>query len=799
MNALDLLEDLTAEVDIVVDETHGVDGEEVWRTIPVPLDEFVRSREHLDLPRGLFPRQLAACHALLGEDPTLIFEEPTTSLVPLSWWPIRGSSNIRKLGWHDFTLYVEYKDRSVYQYGGVERDVFELLTVNRPKGVSVGKQLHLVVKGLPYEKLPASADEVKVVADAEGRRYQMAVLLWGKGSGKDFLCSVVVTYLVYVLLCLRDPQGYFLMARGEPIDIVNVAYNADQAKKVFFEKLKERIKGWRWLRDNYNVFESAKRVGDHRHGRAEVHINDGEVVFPRKIRCFSRHSENESYEGYNVIAWIMDEASAFLSKLKRENADKIYQTLRTSAASRFQRRWVGFVISYPRHGDDFTMTMHAQAVREPDLGVYPDGPAASWHINENLGRAEFVTVRGDHEVPVELANDYMLDFEEALARYECKPPAARDAFFKYPTRLDDAVAAGKDPMIEWEPGELRRTVPGADGESITRLFRTVRITKMRRAPKGAKFYAHGDPGLKHDSFALAIAHGVPATVMMRVPAGEVLDAQQMARQNAALRVQCRDEEEYRARALTSTTLIEWERDVVRTVVDALIEWKPDPSRDMQVDLQNIEDTILMLAKRYRLGFPAKGSDGKPRPTITFDHWNSAATVQKLQAKKLNVEDEAWSGPFQLDIYRNARTNFYNDLVTLPDTPSVTSNDPQHPGVLYELKRIELIEDRKVDHPEGGSKDLADAVVRVIQHVTEAGKSRFVFAGAFGHSAKYEGRGPIIPSTERKVDPTRAPDARSPDDYRRDAERQTEQPLGELVPSEGTVNGRRLAFGSVGGR
>ncbi len=64
----------------------------------------------------------------------------------------------------------------------------------------------------------------------------------------------------------------------------------------------------------------------------------------------------------------MDEASAFLSKLKRENAEAIYQTLRTSAVSRFGSRWAGFVISYPRHADDFTMTKLREARARPELG-----------------------------------------------------------------------------------------------------------------------------------------------------------------------------------------------------------------------------------------------------------------------------------------------------------------------------------------------------------------------------------------------------------------------------------------------
>jgi hypothetical protein len=96
-------------------------------------------------------------------------------------------------------------------------------------------------------------------ADELARRYQIAALLWGKGSGKDYLCSILVLYLVYVLLCLRNPQAYLELAAGENIDVVNVAYNADQAKKVFFAKFKQRMYRWKWLRRNFDVVEGGRR------------------------------------------------------------------------------------------------------------------------------------------------------------------------------------------------------------------------------------------------------------------------------------------------------------------------------------------------------------------------------------------------------------------------------------------------------------------------------------------------------------------------------------------------------------
>lgn len=599
------------------------------------------------------------------------------------------------------------------------------------------------------------------------RQYQLAVLLWGKGSGKDYLCSIVVAYLVYVLLCLRNPQAYFGLGPGENLDVVNVAYNADQAKKVFFEKFKQRLFRWRWLRENFDVHEAGRRKWARNAGLPVVEINDGEVIFPRGIRCFSRHSQNESYEGLNVIAWVMDEASAFLSQAKKENAGKIYQTLRTSAASRFGMRWLGFIISYPRHADDFTMQKCAEAREHPEAGIYADGPASTWEVNQMRGRDGMVEVRPGHYVPVELSNDYVLDFEEALAKYECQPPLAKDALIKDPDKVLAAVQKGRAQLIEWEPTENRRSVVDGGGEEVERVYAGVKITKLGRLPKGAKLFFHGDPARSSDAFALCFGHGVPATIMLHVPAGEVLTAEQL-----------------QANKLDPETLVPWERDVVRTVVDAMIVWRPDPTRNKHVDLLNVGDVLDQILGHYGRGVIGAG---------TFDQYDSAEVVQRLTAKKFAVENEQWSNPFQHRIYRGARSAFYNDLVTLPDTPSITSENPRAPGAIHELVRVEEIEGHKIDHPEGGSKDLADALVRVIEHVTGQSKSGFSFGTLRGDArAASHTRVP-----GRTVDPNRTPSPVNQAEREAEAQRARERPEGELVPGTGEVKRTgKLAFGAL---
>jgi hypothetical protein len=123
-----------------------------------------------------------------------------------------------------------------------------------------------------------------------------------------------------------------------------------------------------------------------------------------------------------------------------------------------------------------------------------------------------------------------LGFEEALAKFECDPPSAVDALFKFPDRLWDAVKTGKPSLIEWHPIVTRTRSAARTASPRKREYVGVKVTNWgKRLPRGSRMFFHGDPALTTDGFALAIGHPVPATVMRSTcPAGEVMTAEQIA-------------------------------------------------------------------------------------------------------------------------------------------------------------------------------------------------------------------------------------------------------------------------------
>lgn len=441
------------------------------------------------------------------------------------------------------------------------------------------------------------------------------VFLWGKGSGKDYVTSIIISYMAYVLCCMKSPQRYLGIAPGEPMDIINVAYSSSQANLVFFAKLKQRI-----TKPMFNKYSP--------------HVIEDKIEFPNQVRLHSRHSENESYEGFNVLAWVMDEASAFKDKTSRANADRIYATLKSSATSRFGKQWIGLVISYPRYQGDFTLRMYEQSKDQPH--IYGDF-GATWEIHP-------VRVREDFD------DDYRTNPEDARTKYECIPPAITDAFFTLQEKILEANVETKPVIFSEQTTTTRRTLDGA------KTYTALSIDVLKKDFTN-EYYIHGDPGLKSDSFVLAMGHRVEGI-------------EKEVKQDESVVI------------------------LPEVKIDLILEWKPQPGKP--VDILNVKDIIIKLATNFNV------------KKVTFDKWNSASTIQELTNNGIPADDMSFSRGQQLEMYRNFRALVYNNLIKWPRSPEL----------VQELIKLQFISGNKVDHPPGGSKDIADAVSGVAWWASE---------------------------------------------------------------------------------
>jgi hypothetical protein len=273
------------------------------------------------------------------------------------------------------------------------------------------------------------------------------ILQLGKGSGKDYISTIACAYIVYLLLCLKNPAKYYGKPPGDAIDIINIAVNAMQANRVFFKGLKTRVESCPWFAGKYTP-----KVGS--------------IEFDKGITVHSGHSQKESWEGYNVLVAILDEISGFdldstTGNEQAKTAGAVYKMYRGSVDSRFPDFGKVVLLSFPRFKNDFIQQRYNEVISEKET-VYRThefkiDPGLPDDIEENKFTIEweedhivsykiprvFALRRPTWEVnPTRKIEDFTIAFYtdpvDALGRFACMPPDAMDAFFKSREKVEKA-------------------------------------------------------------------------------------------------------------------------------------------------------------------------------------------------------------------------------------------------------------------------------------------------------------------------------------------------------------------------
>lgn len=335
---------------------------------------------------------------------------------------------------------------------------------------------------------------IELYGEVEGRRKWLDTkreiyLQLGKASGKDFTSTIAVAYIVYLCLCLKDPQGYF---KTDSIDIINVAINADQANRVFFKNLLERIKECPWFNGKFDPKRDS-------------------IEFGKGVFVYSGHSEREGFEGYNTLVIILDEISGFAlestsGNARAKTAGEVYDWARGSVSSRFSETGKVALLSFPRFKDDFIQQMYNEVVvdktvipRSAHLKIDPnlpdgyDGNEFDVHWDEDhihsykfpgvwaLRRPTW-EVNPNKDLQKDLALDFFRNPGDALGRFACMPSNLEDGFFKNAEAVQNSFVTSNG--IDDYGTFLDSFVPKKD----------------------TKYFIHVDLAQVHDRCAIAMSH-----------------------------------------------------------------------------------------------------------------------------------------------------------------------------------------------------------------------------------------------------------------------------------------------------
>ena len=340
-------------------------------------------------------------------------------------------------------------------------------------------------------------DVVNLLGDEEGSRYYKKytkneiILQLGKGSGKDFVSTVACAYIVYKLLCLKDPARYYGKPSGDAIDIINVAINAQQAKNVFFKGFKTKIERSPWFAGKFNA-------------KAES------IEFDKSITVYSGHSERESHEGLNLLLAVLDEISGFANEVGTGNdqgktADNIYKAFRASVDSRFPDLGKVALLSFPRYPGDFISQRYDDVILEKESlhkthkfimndelpeDMQGNSLEIEWDEDQIISYkypGVFALKRPTWVVnPTRKIDDFKLafytDLGDAMQRFACVPTYSTDAFFKQVEKIRACMTL-RNPIDTYK-----------------------RFDETFKPDPNKKYYVHADLAQKHDKCAVAIAH-----------------------------------------------------------------------------------------------------------------------------------------------------------------------------------------------------------------------------------------------------------------------------------------------------
>lgn len=441
--------------------------------------------------------------------------------------------------------------------------------------------------------------------------YREAVFCEAIGAGKSFKASVIIAYMVYRVLCLKDPQKSLGLARDTWIYFINMSVRADQSKKVVFGEVKARIDNSPWFRIHYPPDPTIK----------------SELRFPKGVMVFPGNSQETFPLGFNVLGAVMDEASWYIDTADHDVAEDMFNALHSRIKNRFGDKGLTVMISSPRYVDDFVEKKMKEA--ETNKSIFSRRKKLWESKPSHCFSGQWVDF-GEYKIPAEFEIEAKRNPEAFRRDYLALPVLALEPYFK----RYDLVEASVDSSLESPVDEQGKFKPWFRGK------------------KGLWYYLHVDLSHKRDSTGFAMVHDEGDNVMA----------------DLMLRIQA-------------------------------------PSGG-EIVFSNIREIIFALKER---GFRIY--------KITFDNWQSVDTIQILKGKGFKCE--VLSVDKDTRAYDTLKEKIYDGKFKCY----------RYEPFLHEMRRLELVNGNKVDHtPNGGSKDVTDAVAGAVMTAVEYAKKVLLVTG-----------------------------------------------------------------------
>jgi len=513
---------------------------------------------------------------------------------------------------------------------------------------------------------PEVLEALEAINDGE---HVECVLTGGTSTGKTTIAVYSIAYQTWVVGCYEDPHALFGLDPASEIEFVFQSINLKLADEVGYERFRNLVRAAPCFRDYF---------------RPDSKIQS-KLKFPRNVVVKPVVGEVTGAMGQNVIGGVVDEMN-FMEVVERsaktqgeryDQATALYSTIARRREGRFLQRGgmlpgMLCLVSSANYRGAF-IDRKVQEARENSRIYVWDKP--QWGVTrptERYSGETFRVFRGDDaRRPRILTDDEAVgEGDEVLV---LDAPVEHRASFE-----SDLLGALRDvagvPTDAVHPFIARPdAVAGVFGarpsifsrESVDFEAEALKLYPGRIEDPDEPRAIHVDLGAVSDSAGVAIGYCPGFARIERGPGEfEVLP---------------------------------------RARFDALLEVRVP--RGGEIDFERIRSVIYRLAdKGVRIGW------------VTFDSWQSRDSIQQLRRRGFRAGvlsmDRAPQGkkPGGIDHWMLARGALYDERVEAPD----------HEKCRRELLRLELdAVHRKIDHPPGGSSDVAQAFGAVIAKLHRA--------------------------------------------------------------------------------
>lgn len=268
-------------------------------------------------------------------------------------------------------------------------------------------------------------------------KFEELLFIAGIGSGKSYVSSMAIAYVLHRLLCLRDPQKYFKFAKNTRIAFVNISTSFAQAKDVVFGELKNRIDNNQWFQSYYPPDQRIK----------------SKLRMPKNLYVLPVGSNEEAPLGYNIFGAVIDEASFHKMTKDKDYAEESYNQIKKRIRSRYLGRGKLLIITSPRYVHDF-----AEKKFEADEGnpKVMRRRAALWEVmppdryeGPKFDVAKYLPKYKEKgiDIPIEFEEEFKQNPERAMRDYGAQASLAIQGFFNNPDTIEEKV--NKERVHPW--------------------------------------------------------------------------------------------------------------------------------------------------------------------------------------------------------------------------------------------------------------------------------------------------------------------------------------------------------------